>query len=99
MSTITHGLLATVLAATKENAFACIGSVFNWGHARVFMAAIARWLFAAFATGAPEVLFSFFNLDSIRGFLRYNRSCHFLFLRARSIISSVDSPCVVACNT
>ena len=55
MSTITHGLLATVLAATKENAFACIGSVFNWGHARVFMAAIAKWLFAAFATGAQEV--------------------------------------------
>jgi hypothetical protein len=38
MSTITHGLLATVLAATKENAFACIGSVFNWGHA------VSLWL-------------------------------------------------------
>ena len=48
-------VLATVLAATEENAFASIGSVFNWGHARVFMAAIAKWLFAAFATGAPEV--------------------------------------------
>ena len=55
MSTITNGLLATVLAATKENAFACIGGVFNWGHARIFMAAIAKWLFTAFATGAPEV--------------------------------------------
>tara|TARA_X000000950_G_C13388364_1_gene447222 strand:- start:216 stop:374 length:159 start_codon:yes stop_codon:yes gene_type:complete len=35
---IAHGLLATELAATKENAFAFISGLFNWGHASVFMA-------------------------------------------------------------
>ena len=76
MRTIAHGLLATMLAATKENAFAFISGVFNWGHASVFMAAIAKWLFAALATGAPEAGFSFFNLDSIWRFLSDNGSGH-----------------------
>ena len=42
------------------------------------MAAIAKWLFCTFATGAPEIIFTFSNLDRHWRFLRIHGVAHII---------------------
>lgn len=69
MRAITQRGFAAVLASAKEHTLRGISGVFDRCKARVFVAAIAKGLLAAFATSAPEVGFTLFNVDGIGRFL------------------------------
>jgi len=76
MCAIAKWRLCRCLAATKKQLFVSLGGKFDRGNARPFMRAIAKWLFAAFATGAPEIGFAGFYLDRHRGLLGNNGISH-----------------------
>jgi hypothetical protein len=67
-----------LFAATKKHFFAGFGRISHWREAGIFMAAIAKWLFCTFATGAPEIIFTFFNLDRHWRFLRIHSVAHII---------------------
>ena len=59
------------LAAAKEHLFADIGRVFHWREALVLVGPITEGLLGGMTAGAPEVGFSFLNLDGGRPLLSY----------------------------
>ena len=76
MCAVAKGLLAAVLTAAEEDPLAGLGRVFDGCDAGVFVAAVAKWLFAALAAGAPEIAFARLNFDWVGRFLRDNRCRH-----------------------
>ena len=70
--------LSRCLAAAEKELFVSLGGKFDWRKARPFVRAIAKMLFSAFATGAPEIGFAGFYLDRHRGLLGNNRISHIL---------------------
>jgi hypothetical protein len=78
MCAVTKWGLCRCLAAAEKQLFVSLGGKFDRRNARPFMRAIAKWLFATFATGTPEIGFASFYLDRNRGLLGNNGISHIL---------------------
>ena len=66
------GFLATV-EKNRSGLIRLVGNRFQTG---AFVAAVAKGLVGAFPAGTPSIGFAFFNINAIRGFLRYDRFVH-----------------------
>ena len=78
MCAVTKWGLCRRLAATEKELFVSLSGKLDRRNARSFVRAIAKWLFATFATSTPEIGFAGFYLDRHRGLLGNNGISHIL---------------------
>ena len=73
---ITQGSIFAYLAAAKKHFALLFRCIFYREKRSACMRTVTEWLFAASATGTPEISFLRFNIDTVGGSLSNNRICH-----------------------